>query len=283
MSWAHQIPSPINDLQAHVTDGIYHRREASVKTKAMKPLLTREPLPQDREKKQVAPPQKKRKRAQPTRPALSFHPRSNAIPSGRQDTPLSPPVISRPSASESSTSSVDEPQTAPFSDHETRDQSYDPQHGHDAHKRPRIFPGCFSIGQPTPSYPATPSTDMNDMNSVPSDFYDSPVSYTSSSSPALSDQSHTGVPEFAAVQVADYTHQAQAHSQMYPYDSQVYVQPSVVRHECYGYAMDSCEDRPGQGYPMQYFDHASSYARAEPHNIPAYTDNTSYPYPPGRC
>lgn len=225
----------------------------------MKPLLTREPLPQaqDRVKKQPAQPAKKRKRAEPTKPPFSFPPGDSGVPSGRQDPPLSSPTFSRPPASESSTSSFDEPPAVPSSDHEIRDQSCDPQHGHDAHKRPRIFAGCPSIGQLTPLYPPNPSTDMNDMISTSPDFYDSPVSCTSSSSPAPSDQSPTGATEFSAVQVADYTQQA--HTQMY-FDSHPYTQPTVAHHDSYGYPID---------YSVQYID---------PHS-----DINGYPYPPSRC
>ncbi|KAF8840510.1 hypothetical protein BDN67DRAFT_1069242 [Paxillus ammoniavirescens] len=259
MSRAHQIPSPMNNLQGSVADATYHRRDVPAKSRSMKPLLTHEPLPhaQDRAKKQPAQPAKKRKRAEPTKPPLSFPPRDSSVPSGKQGPPLSSPTFPRPSASESPTSSFDEPQTIPLSDHEIHDQPCDPQHGHDAHKRPRIFAGSPSIGQPTPSYPLNPITDMNDMISAP-DFYDSPVSCTSSSSPALSDQSPTGAPELGAVQVADYIQQA--HTQMY-HDSHLYTQPTVAHHDTYGYAIE--------GYAVQYIDPDSEI--------------NGYSYPPSRC
>ncbi|KAF9230704.1 hypothetical protein BU15DRAFT_68977 [Melanogaster broomeanus] len=276
-----QTFSPMTDLQAPM-DVPYHRRDTSTKPKAMpvKPPFTTDPLPQAREKRQPAQPLKKRKRAEPTTPLLSFDPRRSAIPSGRQDPPLAPTTYSGPPTSEYSTRSFDEPQTAPFSDHEPRDPSYELQHGCDAHKRPRIFAQCPPIGQPLSSYPATPSTDINDMNSGPAEFYDSPVSHTSSSSPAQSDQSHTYPPDFP---VGDYPRQVQAPSQMYLNNNAAYVQPTVVHQDSYGYVMDPCEDRPGQGYPVQYPDSTYANARLPPHQIPAYPENGSYLCPTRRC
>lgn len=244
------------------------------KLKEMKPLLTREPLPHDREKKPVAQPPKKRKRFVPTKPALTFDPKRNHIPSGRQDPPVSPPLFSRPSASESSASisSYDEQQMTPLVDREIHDQFYG---GFDAQKRPRIFSGCTSNEHPPSSYPATPCTDMmNDMSSALPDLYDSP---TSSSSPAPSDQSHCPA-DFTSQVINDYPRQVQPPLPMNPYDSQIYIQQPVVRQDSYGYPADSCPDRPPQGYPAQYID--AAYGRAGPHGIPAYPENNGYAYPP---
>ncbi|KIK98348.1 hypothetical protein PAXRUDRAFT_823954 [Paxillus rubicundulus Ve08.2h10] len=280
MSRARQIPSPMNNLQGSVADPTCHRRDVPVKPRSMpvKPLLTHKPLPQaqDRAKKQTAQPVKRRKRPEPTKSPFSFDPKEGRLPSGKQSPPLSLPTFPRPPASDSSTSSFDEPRTTPLSGQESRDQPYDPHYECDAHKRPRLFAECPSIGQPTTSCPPTPCTDMDDMNSAQPEFYDSPVSCTSSSSPAPSDQSPTGAaPEFGAVQVAEYTRQI--HTQMYPYDNHPYTQPTVAHYDSYSYAMDPCDDRLGQGYPMQFI--GAVYPRAAPPD----SDINSYIYPPGRC
>jgi hypothetical protein len=264
---ASQTFSPMSDLQAH-TDVIHHRRDAPAKPKAtpVKSLFTTDPLPQSREKRQTPLP-KRRKPAVPTKPAFSFNPKDSTIPSGRQDLPLSLPIYPRPPASEYPTNSLDEPHAAPFSNHEPRDPSYD------ARKRPRIFAECSSIGQPIPSYPVSPSTDVNDTSSAES--YDS--SHTSSSSPDLSDQSHTYLPELP-FPMRDYRDQEQAHPQMYSYNNATYVEPTIVHRESYGHEMDRCEDRPGQGYPIPYADVASASARLAPQSILVYSDNDSLPY-----
>lgn len=238
----------------------------------MKPLLTREPLPHDRERRPIVQPPKKRKRVVPTKPLLSFDPKGNHIPSGKQDPPVSPLPFSRPSASElsTSTSPYDEQQTSPSADREIHNQFYD---GYDAQKRPRIFSGCPPTEYSTSSYPVTPCTDMNDMSSVPPDFYDSP---TSSSSPAPSDQSHCAA-DFA-VQVVDYAGHVQPPLPVHAYGNQVYIQQPVVRQDSYGYPMDACPDRAPQSYPAQYFD--ATYGRAPPHGVPTYPENNGYPYPP---
>lgn len=234
----------------------------------MKPLLTCVPLPQNREKKAPVLPKKKRKRVEPTTPALTFHPQRSRIPSGRLDPPASPSVYSRTSTSESSASSHDEHQTTPFPDCEIHDQLHN---GHDTQKRPRIFPDCPSSEHPSSFYPDTSYTDMNEMSPVPPDFQDSP---TSSSSPAPPDQSPLAA-EFA-IQF-DYARQIQP---MYPpYGGQGYVPQPVVHQDPYSYSM-SPPDRPAQSYPGQYPD--ASYGRAVPHGIPAYPDSDGYPYPPRR-
>ncbi|KAI9572230.1 hypothetical protein HD554DRAFT_2168458 [Boletus coccyginus] len=257
--------SPMHDLPAPHTDGAHHRKEAAPKSKEMKPLFSTEPLPHDREKKPIAQTQKKRKRVIPDTPALTFDPKRNYVPSGRQDSPLSPPTFRRPPASESSTSPYDDPQTTPFVDREMHDQFYS---GYDAQKRPRIFSECSSTEHSTSSYPNTPCTDMS---SGPPEFHDSPVSNTSSSSPAPSDQSPCAA-EFA-VQVFDYGRPVQS---MYPYGGQLYVQQSVVHQEPYGYPMGPCPDRLAPDYPVQYPE--AAHGGPAPHGVPAYPENDDYFY-----
>ncbi|KAF8556114.1 hypothetical protein OG21DRAFT_1495783 [Imleria badia] len=253
---------PMNGLQATHIDAIQNRNAAP--KKESRPLFITTPLPSFREKKAAPLPKKKRKRAEPTTPAFSFDPKRSVVPSGKQD-PVSSSVHSRPSTSESSASSQDEPQTTPFSDHETYDQLYN---AHDAQKRPRIFPGCSSIEPSSSFYSDTPCTDIS-----PPDFQDSPVSYTSSSSPAPSDQSPHAA-EFG-VQVVDYALQVQS---MYPYGVQGYVQQPVAHPDPYSYSMDPCPDPLAQGHPGQHSD--APYGRPVPHGIPAYPDINGYPYPP---
>ncbi|KAG8213647.1 hypothetical protein J3R82DRAFT_10337 [Butyriboletus roseoflavus] len=263
-------PSPIRDFPVSHISGAHHRRDAPPRPKdSIKPLLTHEPLPNDREKKPAARPQKKRKPVIPTKPVFTFDPKCGRIPSGRQDPPMSPPLSSRPSASESSTStsSYDEQQMTPFADREIHDPFYD---GYDAQKRPRIFSGC-----PPSSYPATACTDMNDISLVAPDFYDSP---TSSSSPDLSDQSHCAA-EFSASTV-DYVHhwQVQPAVQMNPYGNQAYVPQPVVQQDTYSYSMNLCPDRPPQSLPVQYLE--AAHSRAAPHGILTYPESNGYSYPP---
>ena len=229
--------------------------------KGMKPLLTCEPLPDDREKKPPAQPPKKRKRLVPATPALSFDPKRNHVPSGRQEPPAPSPILPRPPASEPPTILYDEP--TPFADREIHGQFCN---GRDAQKRPRIFSGRSSTEHSTSAYPD--ATDVSDISSGPPDFYDSPVSHTSSSSPAPSDQSPCAA-EFA-VQVVDHA------QPIYAYGGQVYVQQSVVHQDPYAYPMGPCTDGPAQGYPVQYSD---VYGRPG-HGVPAYPDNTGYGY---RC
>lgn len=241
----------------------------------MRPLLTREPLSRDRERRPPAQPHKTRKRVPPTTPALTFDPRRNIIPSGKQDPPVSPPILPKLSAPESSTSSYDEQQMTPFADRETHTPSYE---GYDAQKWSRIFSEHPSAEHSTSSYPETAYTDVNDMNSAPPDSYDSPASYTSSSSPAPSDQSPCA-PEFA-VPTIDYSRQAPPSLPMCPFEGPVYVPQHVVHQGPYVYPMDPCPDRPAQNYPVQYFDPACG--RPGLHGGPAYLGNNGYYQPPRR-
>lgn len=237
----------------------------------MRPLLTREPLSRDREKKPQTQLPRKRKRVAPTTPALSFDPKCNHIPSGKQDLPVLPPTLSKLSVSESATSPYDEQQTTPFADRETHAPFYD---GHDAHKWSRITSEHSSAEYSTSYYPDTSYTDANDMNSVPAESYDSPASYTSSSSPAPSDQSPcAGVPGI------DYSRQPQSSMPMCPQDNPVFVQP-VIHQGSYGYTMDPFPDRPAQSYSAQCFD--SAYGRPGLHGGPVYPGNNSYYQPPRR-
>ena len=237
------------------------------KPKEMKPLFSTGPLPRDREKRPAVQTQKKRKRVTPATPALTFDPKCSFIPSGRQDPPSSPPTLRRPPASESSTSPHDDPQTTPFVDRETHDQSYS---GYDAQKRPRFFSKCSSTEHSTSSYPNTPCTDMS---SGPPEFHDSPVSNTSSSSPAPSDQSPCAAE--SAVQVFDYVRPVQP---MYPYGGQAYVQQYVAHQSPYGYPMGPCPDHLTQDYhPVQYSD--AAHGGPAPHGIPAFPES-DYPYQP---
>jgi hypothetical protein len=233
------------------------------KPKGMKPLLTCEPLPDDREKKPAAQPAKKRKRVIPATPALSFDPKRNHVPSGRQEPPVPSPIFPRPSASESPTISYDEQRTTYFADREIQDPFYN---GYDAQKRSRICSEYSSTEYSTSAYSDTPSTDVNDTSSALPDFYDSPASHTSSSSPAPSDPSPC---------TAECTVHVIDGQPMYSY-SPVYVQQPVLYQDPYSYPMGPCPDRHAQGNPVQYSDPA--YSRPVPHGIPAYPENTSYAY-----
>lgn len=235
----------------------------------MRPLLTRVPLSHDRERKPAAQPKKRRKHVVPTTPALSFDPKCHYVPSGRQDPPVSPSIHSRPSTSESSTSSYDEQHTT-LADREIHDQYCN---GREAQRRPRIFPEHSSAEHSASFYPSTPYTDANDAGSVAPDLYDSPASYTSSSSPGPSEQSPCAA-EFA-VQVVDYPRPVQY---AYHDDSQAYVQQPMVHQDPYVYPMGPCADRPAQDYAMPYSD--ATYGRQVPHGIPAYPENNTYAYPP---
>ena len=233
------------------------------KPKGMKPLLTCEPLPDNREKKPAAKPPKPRRRVIPPTPAFTFDPKCGRVPTGRQEPPVSAPIFPRPSASESPTMSYDEQRTTHYADRENQDRF---RNGCDAQTRSRIFPEYSSIEHSSSAYSDTPSTDVNDMGSGPPDFYDSPVSHTSSSSPDPSDPSPCAAE--CAVRIIDHT---------YPY-GEIYVQAPVLHQDPYNYSMRPCPDRPAHGNPVQYSDPA--YSGPAPNGIPisAYPDNTGYPY-----
>jgi len=221
----------------------------------MRPLLTREPLPHDRERRPAAQPTRRRKRVQPTTPALTFHPLHNHVPSGRQDPPTSQPITSEP-ASESPPTPHDEQPTTPVVDRETHDQFYD---GRDVQKRPRIFSEYTSVEHSTSPYPDSPCTDTNEMSSVPP--------------PTLSDQ-----PPCAA-EYAVYTRPPQTPVPVYPYVSQAYGPPPVFHQDSYGYPVEPSSDRTIQNFPVQHLD--ATHGRAGMHGVgvPVYPEgNVYYPH-----
>lgn len=262
----------MHDLSVPI-EGTHHRRESAAvcrshqsfifvltlffilrqKSKEMRPLLTREPLPHDRERKPAAPPPRRRKRVQPTTPALSFHPLHNHVPSGKQDPPASQPFTSGP-ASESLPAPHDEQPTTPVVDRETYDQFYD---GRDVQKRPRIFSEYTSVEHSTSPYPDSPCTDTNDMSSVP----------------PPSDQ-----PPCAA-EYAVYTRPPQTPMSVCPYVSQAYGPPPGFHQDPYSYPVEPSPERTVQNFPVQHFDAAHGRAGLHGVGVPAYPDNNIYSYP----
>ncbi|KIJ67643.1 hypothetical protein HYDPIDRAFT_26063 [Hydnomerulius pinastri MD-312] len=287
MSRSSYTPSPTNPLlnghQGPVADGTSHRREAHTKSKDMKPLLTHEPLAQYREKTQTAPPPKKRKRPEPSTPALTFHPRDSIIPSGRLNPSAPTPTSPRPSLSDSSTSgSLDSLHVTAYNEPEALDRPYNPEPVYDAHKRPRIFADYPPIVQPTSPFTATPATDMTDMNSASVEFYDSPVSCTSSSSPSTSDQSPTRANHFT-VQTEGYACHSTAPQEMHSYDNRMFIHPTVVYPQPYLYPVDPRQDRAPQNYPVhQFIPPNPTYVEAAPHVAHGHSEYTGY-YPPQGC
>ncbi|KAG9316312.1 hypothetical protein JVU11DRAFT_2343 [Chiua virens] len=246
------------------------RREAAARPREpTRPLMTREPLAQDRERKPAPPSRKKRKAAPPTKPVMTFDPTKRHVPCGRQDSPVSPstPIFSGPP--EPFTSSYVEQHIDPCVDHDIPGLFHD---GHDAPRQSRVFPEHASTGLPGAVYPDTPCTEVNDMSSAP-EAYDSPESYTSSSSPAPSDQSPAEFPPHPG-----YTHQAPPSLPMYPgsyvNDGSYVHQPAPVVHQQYTYPMDATPDRHAQNFPVHY---DSPYSRASPHGGPG---NNGYHYTP---
>ena len=154
------------------------------KPKEVQPLFTTKILDFDR-KRLPQPPRKKRTRPAPVTPALSFDPKQNRIRSGRQDPAPPTPTSSCITPSDSSNGgSYEEPSAFTFSGAPQEAHyafQHQPVYDSAPHKRPRVFSG------PTHSYSGTSSTEMNSNLAE----YDSPLSCTSSSSPATSDQSPT--------------------------------------------------------------------------------------------
>ncbi|KAH7888412.1 hypothetical protein F5I97DRAFT_1965350 [Phlebopus sp. FC_14] len=181
-------PPSLNHTRVPVANGASHRREAPNKAKEPRALFTREPLPEfeQREKKSTSQPQKKRKTKIPDTSPFTYHPRDNRIPLGKRDLPPSRSFSSEGTPPSDSAACRDEAVAATSA---APNRPFVQQDGLEAdRKRPRVL-----VSEPTASYyPYSPDAELN---SASTDFRDSPVSYTSSSSPSTSDQSHTRASE----------------------------------------------------------------------------------------
>ncbi|KAL4080298.1 hypothetical protein V8B97DRAFT_1931492 [Scleroderma yunnanense] len=237
-------------------DTTHTRRESHTRSREPKPLFTTEALALDR-KKQPQPQPKKRKRPPPATPALSFDPKQNRIRSGRQD-PSPTFTTSCPTPSDSSNGgSYEEPADFAFDPPQEPPYAFQPQVNDLASKRPRVFSG------PTAPYPGASSTEMTANLAE----YDSPLSCTSSSSPATSDQSPTRFSEHSACDGLNCY--MQPSPEMFP----SYAAYGSVPNETQLYARDSGV----LSYPMPY--HESNYAGATA-STTAPSVGRSHWYPP---
>ncbi|KAI6032887.1 hypothetical protein F5J12DRAFT_189133 [Pisolithus orientalis] len=238
------------------TDGVRNRRESHTKTKEIKPLFTTDALPTERKRRLQTQTKIKRTRPPPTTPALTFHPFQNRIRSGRQDPSL---PTARYSPDTSNGGSFEE--RAEHTPHSATNElpftpePYDPL----SHTRPRAF-------DPSVACQAPPNHEMN----PPSLEYDSPLSYTSSSSPTTSDRSPTNFPEGSGYEIANFqispTSEDFYHSHSYS--------PAVQGDEQYHlYGNVGVVN-----YPISYPD--TNYGGVAPNAVPSYT--TSYRPPPSR-
>lgn len=237
-------------------DSVRHRRESHAKPKDTKPLFTTEALPTER-KRRPQPQPKKRTRPPPSTPVMTFNPKQNRIRSGRQDpTPLTAPFSPETSNGGSLVERADlqlygTTNEIPFSS--------ESQIGYDSlcRTRPRVFSDPSSSCQAPPNH---------EMTSSPLE-YDSPLSYTSSSSPATSDQSPTTFPEGPGYETANL--------QISPTGDNLYhsYSPAVQGDEQYVYGHVGVAN-----YPIPYPD--TNYGRVAPNAVPSYAAN--YPPPPSR-
>ena len=229
------------------------------KPKEVQPLFTTKTLDFDR-KRQPQPPPKKRKRPVPATPALSFDPKQNRIRSGRQDlvppTPTSSCITPSDSCNggsyEESSAFTGAPPQYIFQPQPT----FDPA----SHKRPRVF------SAPPHSYSGTSSTEMHSNLAE----YDSPLSCTSSSSPATSDQSPTHFSDNTGCDGFDCQMQPtpEVLCPSYSYGNAAY---GGVPNETQLYTRDSGV----LDYPIPY--HEPNYAGATPNTAPPHPTRNWHP------
>lgn len=238
-------------------DSIRNRRESHTKTKETKPLFTTEALPTERKPRTQHQP-KKRTRPPPSTPVLTFDPKQNRIRSGRQEPS---PLTGRFSPEASRGGSLEERADLPAYGTPTESPLSSEPIGHDSlsHKRPRVFSNSSVSCQ------ASPNQDMTSASLE----YDSPLSYTSSSSPATSDQSATTFPEGSGYEMANFQISPTGED-FYPSHS---YSPAVQGDEQYLYGSVGHVN-----YPIPYPD--TNYGRVAPNAVPSYA--TSYRPPTSR-